>query len=102
MFMQTPGVGMTELSAASRLRIEAFRKRIRGLTYDPMPEAELSALPDRRRQGLANSQIEGIELTAEERAFLELLDEEWVPHELRIELATAFALEAEDRTAAAD
>jgi hypothetical protein len=79
MIMQTPGVGMTELSVASRRRIEAFRKRIGGLT-----------------------KIEGIELTAEERAFLELLDEERVPHELRTELATAFALEAEDRTAAAD
>jgi hypothetical protein len=93
---------MPELSAGSQLRIAAFRKRVRGLSYRPMTEAELAQMPDHRQQGLANSAIEGICLTPEERAFLQMLDEERVPHDLRIGLATAFAIEAEDRSAAAD
>lgn len=93
---------MPQLSAASQLRIEAFRERVRGLSYAPMTEAELAQMPDRRRQGLANSAIEGIHLTSEEQAFLQMLDEERVPHDLRIDLATAFAMEAEDRSAVAD
>ncbi|HVG81092.1 MAG TPA: hypothetical protein VNB28_02310 [Methylomirabilota bacterium] len=93
---------MAKLTAASRRRIDEFRQRVRGMRYEPLPEGELSAIPDRRRQGLANSEIEGIHLTPEERAFLQMLDEERVPHELRLELATALALAAEDRSAAAD
>ena len=102
MAAHTQEVGMAKLSAASRRRVEEFRNRVRTLTYEPMPPSELADLPERRRQALANSAIEGIALTAEERAFLDMLDEERVPHALRIELATAFALEAEDRSAAAD
>ena len=54
-----------------------------------MSERERAALPQRRREARANSAIEGIHLTAEEVAFLDLLDEERVPYELRIALADA-------------
>ena len=92
---------MDTLSPETRERLEGLRKRIRSMSFEPMPERERAALPQRRREGRANSAIEGIHLTAEEVAFLDLLDEERVPYELRIALATLFAL-GEDRSAAAD
>lgn len=67
-------------------RIEAFRAKVRAMVFAPMTAEELEEHQARFAEGLHNSAIEGIYPSVAERAIFAILDDEFVPCELRPQL----------------
>jgi hypothetical protein len=71
------------LSAEESARLEAFRRKVRGMVFAPMPVEALEERQERFREAVQNAAIEGIHFQPEERALFDIMDEELVPEELR-------------------
>jgi hypothetical protein len=64
------------LTPEQRELIEEFRARVRALGLAPMTDEQLAACKHRRANAEVSSAIEGLTLSAADRAFFDMLDEE--------------------------
>jgi hypothetical protein len=77
------------LTPEERELIERFRQEVRALGLPRLSDEELAACKHRRANFEVSSAIEGLPLSAAERAFFDMLDEERVP-DVSAELAMKF------------
>jgi hypothetical protein len=75
-----------------RARLEAIRAELRQLNYRRMTDKELAEGLDLDVQAKASNAVEGLYADAAQDAFFQMLDEERVPHELRMPYIVWFVL----------
>ena len=72
--------------------IEYFRQKSRTMDYTPLTDAELAEVLEIREDAVANSRLEGVYTTEEEKEFFVMLAKERLPIKLRQQVAKEWVL----------
>ncbi|MET1756472.1 hypothetical protein ABVV53_13595 [Novosphingobium sp. RD2P27] len=70
--------------------LKRYRERIEAMEFEPLSDDEASARRAADAEGVASVRLEGLELTAFDAAFLDMLAEFRVPQELSSALTLEF------------